>query len=303
MKKIRVIPSIQQGISCIVKNPVVVVPYLIYTGIIILIMVYGVSRIGAILPMFKVSHEMPFNILSAFFSLLAFTALAILLLGLLSPFIEGWTFAALASAHKNAPVSLKDAVRKAGSKYIGMLALFGLIVVISAVIGSIVSVPLSAIIYIRSFEMFTTTDATAIFISQLRWYIVMNIIVTVITTAVMVLFIYLKPAYIIGNMRLSESLSDGIDTARNNYVSSLVIFSIFTVLEVGISIGLYTVISRNSFINVESLMNFQNMSTLLFYLQKFIYLSVVLILASFIIRVILYSAITHAYMDSHEMLS
>jgi hypothetical protein len=306
MKKIQVIPTIKKGISCVVRTPIVLVPYLVYFAIIALIMAYGASRIEAMLPFFAAPEEEPFEVMGTFFSLLAFALLALLVVGFLSPFIEGWTFAVLASAHKNEPISLKAAARKAGSKYLGMLALAILIAIVSTVVGSIVAVPLSLMTYVRAFEFASTgASPTDMFILQIRWYVVMNGVVTAVTALVMVLFVYMKPAYIISNMDLSKSLNDGLDTARNNYLPSFVIFLVFTVLEAGVVIVPYAAMISGGvgFLDIETLMNIQDVTEVYPYIQIVVILGAVLVLVTFLVGVILSAAISYAYMDSHEMLS
>ncbi|MGD2248957.1 MAG: hypothetical protein PVF58_11175 [Candidatus Methanofastidiosia archaeon] len=306
MKKIQAVPTIKKGVSCVVRTPLVLVPYLVYFVIAVLFMVYGISKIEALLPAFAGPEESPFNIMGIFFSLLAFAFLAILVIGLLSPFIEGWTFAALASAHKNEPVSLKEAARKAGSKYLGMLALAILIVIISSVVGSIVSTPLTIMRYMRMFEVASTSvPPSTMFISQIRWSVVTYGVVTMVTALVMVLFVYMKPAYIIGDIDLSKSLNDGLDTARNNYLASLVIFLVFTVIEAGVFLAPFAVMLSKgvSFLDMETLMNIQDITEVYPYIQILVILGAVLILMTLLVRVILSAAISYAYMDSHEMLS
>lgn len=303
-----VIPTIKNAFSCVVTHPKVIVPFFVFFLLFGSIFVYALRRFFELFSMiaspeaFASPEEAPFAVMGIF-SFFAFIFLIILFVFFAFPFFEGWTFAAAGSAFKNEPVSLGGTAKRALSTYIGVLVITFIMVVVWLVIGSILSIIMSVVMF---FIMASFAPAPSVSpapsAAQISGIFVVYAIMIVIMIVFMVFFVYMKPAYVVGKKRVFESLGDGFDTAKANFVPSFVIVLFFVVVLVvlyGIVWGVFTV---SGVLDFEHLMypDFTGMHSLF---PVLIGVGVVMGIVYLVVYSAFYAALTYAYMDSHEMIN
>ncbi|MBU7018350.1 MAG: hypothetical protein HXS44_12640 [Theionarchaea archaeon] len=307
MQKIRFILTMRKSFLCVFQHPQVIVPFLVFSLITSLIFVYAFDRMIEFIGSFDVftsPEEMPFEAFGSFFSFFYLIMLVALFAFFAFPFFESWTFAALGYAFKSEPVSLSKAAKKGLSKYLGVLVISIIISLVSAVVGSIVS-----IVVLLAFSPFMTStipvslEYVAPSLAQLSGYFIMYGVIVLFITLFMVFFIYLKPSYVLGDRRFSESLNDGFETVRKNIVPSWAFYLSFEVMRM-VSLGVIAgIVIWSGMIDVEEfvvLEDFQIISTFLSELVPFV---VVAIVVNYLIYTLQYTAIAYAYLDSHEMIA
>jgi hypothetical protein len=307
MQKVKIIPTMRKSFLCVFQHPQVIVPFLVFSLITGLIFAYAFDRMIEFIGSFDVfasPEEMPFEAFESFFSFFYLIMLVALFAFFAFPFFESWTFAALGYAFKNEPVSLAKAARKGISKYLGVLVISIIIALVSGVVGSIVSI----VVLLAFFPFMASTipvspEYMVPSIPQLSGFFIMYGVIILVTTLFMALFIYLKPSYVLGERRFSESLNDGFETVRKNIVPSWALYLSFEVLRMvsmGVIAGIVIwsgMIDLGKFVVLE---DFQIIST---FLSELIPLIVVAVVVNYLIYTFLYAAITYAYMDSHEMIA
>lgn len=306
MQEIKIIPTLRKSFLCVFQHPQVLVPFLVFSLITGLIFAYAFDRMIEFIGSFDVftsPEEMPFEAFGSFFSFFYLIVLVALFSFFAFPFFEGWTFAALGYAFKNEPVSLAKAARKGLSKYLGVLIISIIISLVSAVVGSIVS-----IIVLLAFYPFVTPtypvspEYVVPSVPQLSGYFVMYGVIILLITLFMVFFIYLKPSYVLGDRRFSESLNDGFETVRKNIVPSWVLYLSFEVLRM-VSLGVIAgIVIWSGIIDIGKFVVLEDFQVISTFLSELIPLIVVAIVVNYLIHTLLYAAITYAYMDSHEMI-
>ena len=304
MKKIAVIPTMKRAFSCVIHHPQVVVPFTVFFLVIGLVIVYSVSRFFEFFDIFASAEEAPFAVIEGIFGFFAFIFLIIVFVFFTFPFFEGWTFAATASAFKNESVSIVDAAKKALSKYVGLVVITFIMVLAWLVVGSILSIIISVVIFatMASFSPIPSEYSAAPSITQFSGIAVMYGIMIVIMVAFMVIFLYMKPAYMVTGKRFSESLSDGFDTAKKNFLSSFLIVLFFVLVPFLVYGVLWAVLTVGGVLDFEEFLypGFAEVSSLF---PVLIVVGVVLTIVYIVFYAAFYAAVTYAYMDSHEMIS
>jgi len=304
MRKITVIPTMKRAFSCVIHHPTVVVPFTVFFLVIGLIIVYTFSRFFELFDMVASAEEAPFAVMGGIFGFFAFIFLIILFVFFTFPFFEGWTFAAAASAFKNESVSIVDAARKALSKYIGLVVITFIMVLAWLVVGSILSIIISVVIFAMtaSFTPIPSEYSPAPSITQFYGMAVMYGIMIVIMVAFMVIFIYMKPAYIVSGKRFSESLGDGFDTTKKNFLPSFLIVLFFVLVPFLVNGVLWAVLTVGGVLDFEELLypDFAEVTSLF---PVLIVVGAVLVIVNVVFYAAFYAAVTYSYMDSHEMVS
>ena len=304
MQKVTIIPTIREAFSCVFRHPQVIVPFFVFSLIVSLLYAYLFNKITSLFDIFSVSEEMPFEAMGAFFSFFSLIILVVVVYFFGFPFFEGWTFAALGSAFKKEPVRLMEAARRGLSKYFGVLA----ITILVAVVTSLVSGFLSTILLFPLLPFMNSEMYTRDFFSnypQSFWFppglAVFYGVLILIVIAVTVFFVYLKPAYILGEKPFAESLNDGFNTARKNFMPSFVYYLVFTVLQIVVFAIVFGAFMVSSIPLLEDLILTEDISVMTTFFERLIPLGVVAVILNFLVYVFMYAAVTYAYMYSHEM--
>ena len=303
MQKVKIIPTMRKSFLCVFQHPQVILPFFAFSLILGLIFAYAFNEMIGFLEAFSSPEEMPFEAFGPFFSFFYLIILVVLFVFFAFPFFESWTFAALGYAYKNEPASLVKAARKGISKYLGVLIISIIIALVSAVVGSI----LSFVIMLGFFPFMTyTVPASPEYmvpsISQFSGIFIMYGIMILIITLLMALFIYLKPSYVLGERRFSESLNDGFETARKNIVATWALYLSYEVLRIVLWGVIAGIVIWSGMLDFEELMILGDFDILSAFFSDLIPLVVVAVVANYLIYTLLYAAITYAYMDSHEMI-
>jgi hypothetical protein len=294
MRKIQVIPTIKNSFVCIVRHPKVVIPFGVVSVAAILVAVLLVDRVIEFFD-FVMEPEEVVEFFNAMFGFVVMIFATVLIVFLALPFFEGWTYAALGAAFNNGPVSLAEAARKSGSRYIGMVIISIIIAVISMVVGFFVSLFSSVIMVFFMHDMQQSGVPVAGFFTM---YGVMFLIIAVVT----VILIYLKPAYMVGGKVLSESLKDGFETAKDNYLASLLIYLIFIGGQVLLYVAMWAALIPGSILHFEEVFYAENIDFISSITARLLPVGIVVVIVSFLLYVVYYAALTYAYMDSHEMI-
>lgn len=294
--KVNVIPTVHKAFSCVFHHPLAAVPFLIFSALACPLFFSLLNKMRTFFTILAAPEAIPTDEF-AFGLIFGFIGL-ILLLIIVSffcfPFFEGWTFAALSSACRNEPVHLTRAARKGMSKYFGMLG----ITVIVAVISSLVSSAVSGVAFTVAFASMpfpSPLESPASVFSQVRWFLSMYAVVFLIDMVILVLFVYLKPAYVVGDTSLSDAFNDGFNTAKQTFLPSCLIVLFFNVLWLallGIP-GLY-ILSRVDF------ETFSHPEVLLHFLDTLIPAGVVVLVVFFVLYTVYYAALTQVYIEVHK---
>ncbi len=304
MRKIRVIPTIEKAFSCVFHHPKVFVPFLVLCLLAALFFVYIFGRFSTLFGMSVSPEEAPFAVIQGIFSLFALIFLAVILLVLIVPFFEGWTFAAAALAYTNEPVSLMKAAKKALSKYIGLLVITFVMIVAWVIIGSILSAIISVVMFAAmaslgsvSPESYPSVPSAAYF----NVFFMMYGIIFLIMAIFLVFFVYMKPAYIVGEKRLSESLGDGFNTSKANFFPTFLIVLFFLVVPLVFLIVVGSVILLSSTGFKQFLISgpqamYPDLGVLLL-------VGLPLCVICILFYAVFYAGLAYAYMDSHEIVT
>ena len=275
---IKTVPTIKKALSCILKHPKVFIPFLLFSIISYVISAYFFTVAADSLP--EILRQEGFidslwEGLQALFGIIVRGLIVVLLYVLMFPFFETWTYACLAPAFKNEPVSLVKACGKGISKYVGVLFISIITALTSVIIGSLLSFVFSfAFVGILSF-----LSAFHVF-GILLWVGLMSLV----TRIFMVLFIYLKPAYILGGQHFGKSIIDGFKTALKNFIPSLLMYLGCAVIQLFLIIMTFGALVLGSV--VPDILFLRGAGMILYY---FLY-------------TVLYASLTYVYMNSHEMI-
>jgi hypothetical protein len=126
-------------------------------------------------------------------------------------------------------------------------------------------------------------------------------ILFLVTTIVLVLFYYMKPAFVIGDNRLSESLNDGFKTAQKNFFPSCIIVLVLTILE-EIPFFVFSAILFVNVLNIEKIAEKDITALVHSYAGTLLPVLLIALLFYFVLHTVLHAALSYAYMDSHELL-
>ncbi len=305
MKSITATATIKNAFLCVINNPKVIVPFFVLFLVLSLIVTALFNNVMNLLEYALAPGEMPFEAAGAILGFMA-TILLVVVVGILAiPFFDGWTYAALGSAFKKEEISLTKAARKGGSKYFGMLAIAIIIAIVSAAVSSLLS-PITYLAAASSMEDFLEPGAepSLIFSSLSDFYgiFIAYGVIFLITTMIMVLFYYLKPAYIIGDNPLSESLNDGFKTARENFFPSFIVVLVLTVLENVPFLVFSGVLFVIGVINIEKFVEEDIVGFFHSYAGTLLTGMLIALLFYVVLHTVLHAALSYAYMDSHEMI-
>ena len=303
MREIETIPTIRRAFSCVIEHPQVVIPFFIFFLITSFIFVYAFNRFFEFFNVFLSSREpLPGDVFQTVFGFLALIFLVILVSVFVFPFFEGWTFATAGLACKNEPVSLTKAFRKALSKYLGVLVISIIVAFAAAAIGSVVWPILFLLVFPMDFPSavpYTSFPLSSVFYRLFSAYGLVFLIVTIF----IVLFVYLKPAYILGDKSLVDSLNDGFATARKNFIPSCLVYLFFSVLQILLYVGgailVFDTIDFEKFWLIEDFSS--GYDVIQTELESLFPVALVGLFVYFLLHSILYTALAHAYMDSHEI--
>jgi len=304
MRKIAVIRTIKSAFSCVVKNPKVVIPFLAFAAILLLILGYFFVQMTEFQffppEEYVMQEEPPFEALGDFFQFMAFMVIASLFIFLIFPFFEGWTLAAVAPAYANEPVSLVEALRKALSKYFGLLGITIIVTIACLVVSFILSIFFVVVTFFSmmrhpfpSPEPYASVPTEFMFSEFFITYSVMFLILAIF----MVIFIYMKPAYIVSGKSLSESLGDGFEMAKKNFVPSCLIYLFFLVGQTVLCGVPQAIVIFGGIIDFDSFFyqGFEGMISTIFLIGA------VTVCVYALVNSVMYTALVYAYMDSHEM--
>jgi hypothetical protein len=302
MRTIRVIPTITESFSCVFRHPKAIVPFFVLFVIVGVIIAFVVNRMFIFFDF--VEEPETFYFFDQFFTFLTTIFLTALFAFFAFPYVEGWTFAALDSAYRNEPVSLRKTARKALSKYIGMVVITIVVAVIMLIVQFIISIVFTLIMFFtmaRNFPFTAEPYPEASIFPMAGELFVMYAVMFLIIVIVTVVFIYFKPAYIIGGNSLTDSFKDGFDTVKNNFAPSCLFYLFFVVLQFLVA-GVTTVILVfGGIIDFEKLQYVENIDVVYSEFMHVIPLAVVVVVVYFVLYVISYAAVAYAYMDAHEL--
>jgi hypothetical protein len=274
---IKTVPTIKKALSCILKHPKVFVPFLLFSIISYVISSYfssvAADSLSDILRQEGFIDSL-WEGLHALFGIIVRGLIVVLLYVFMFPFFETWTYTCLAPAFKNEPVSLIKACGKGISKYGGVLFISIITALTSVIIGSLLSFVFSfAFVGILSF-----LSAFHVF-GIIAWVG----LISLITRVFMVLFIYVKPAYILGGQHVGKSIIDGFKTALKNFVPSLLMYSGCAVIQLFLIIMTFGALVLGSI--VPDILFLRGAGMVLYY---FLY-------------TVLYAFLTYVYMHTHDL--
>lgn len=296
MRDVKVIPTIENGFSCVIHHPKVIVPFIVFFLIAGSILAVVFSETVEMIDYFAEFDE-GFGIFGTIFEFMLLVFFIVFFMFFATPFFEGWTFATLASAFKDESVSIAKTARRACSKYFGMLIIAIIIAVISAIVGTFVSIFFSFFIFLAEASHPVSSPASFFYRYALLYGV--TFLIMIFVTAVLA---YLKPAYMVGENRFSESLKDGFDTAMKNFLPTLAVYLVFTVIQVIVAAAAAAVIFLGGIIDYEQFLYAEGLDVLHSLAGKILPVAMVAGLVYMLFYVALYAALTYAYMDSHEMI-
>lgn len=307
MKSITATTTIKNAFPCVVHNPKVIIPFFVlFLGLSLIV----TSLFNSIINFLEFGIEpenLPFEAFGTIFGFIVTIFLVVVVAVLVVPFFEGWTYAALGSAFKKESVSITKTARKGVSKYLGVLVISILIAIASAAISSLFS-SITSFAIVSSIEDFfleyPDVEPFLVFSSLSNFYGVFIAygVVFLITTIIMVLFYYLKPAYVIGDNPLSESLNDGFTTARENFFPSCIVVLVLTVLEEVPFLVFWGILFVKGWFNIEKYISGDIVALVHSHAGTLLTGFLIAFLAYFVLHTVLHAALSYAYMDSHEMI-
>lgn len=301
MKPITVTTTIKNAILCIVYNPKVLVPFfvlfLISSLIVAVLFNSIVNFIGTV-----AEPVLPFGTFGAIFRIIITLFVVVVVFILMIPFFEGWTYAALGSAFKGQEISLTKTARKGASKYLGVLVISIIIAVVSGALSFLFS-PFTSAAVASSMENYITEYGAELSLSLSDFYKVFLVygILFLVTTIVLVLFYYMKPAFVIGDNLLSESLNDGFKTAQKNFFPSCIVVLVLIILE-EIPFFVFSGIVLMKGFNLELFAEKDITALIHSYAGTLLPGILIALLLYFVLHTVLHAALSYAYMDSHELL-
>jgi len=279
---VKTVPTIREAFLCVIRHPKAFIPYLVFSILFLFIFTWILTNFV------NTISEPTENLADAFYeSLRAFSffivtgVLLFIAYEVLSPFFEGLTYAALGSAFRNEPVLLRKAAGKALSKYPGILVITIIAAIITLIVGSLITSVVSLVLFssMSFFSILFTLNPYSI----LAWVG----LVFFVTRVIVVLFIYLKPAYILGDKHFAKSLYDGVKTVVKNFVPSCLIYLGFAVMRIvlfGITFSgmiMSTVIPKAAYVRVAGLLGYYVLC-----MVKILISALFCITVSFIVRIV-----------------
>lgn len=300
MKPITVTATIKNALLCIIHNPKVLVPFfvlfLISSLIAVVLFNSIINFIGTV-----AEPVLPFGTFGTIFRIIITLFAVVVIFVLMIPFFEAWTYAALGSAFKNQKVSLKKTAQKGASKYLGVLVISIIIAVVSGALSFIFS-PFTSAAVVSSMEDYITGYGAERSLSLSTFYgaFLMYGVLFLITTIVLVLFYYMKPAFVIGDNPLSKSLNDGFTTAQKNFFPSCIVVLVLIILE-GIPFFVFSGIVLMDLPNVELFVE-EDITALYSYADTLLPWIAIALLFYFVLHTVFHAALSYAYMDSHDLL-
>lgn len=295
MREIKVIPTIKNGFSCVICNPKVVIPFVVFFFIISLIAVAAFNRIVEFFD-FLMSPEDVSGMFGTIFGFIILILLVGLFMFFAFPFFESWTYAALASAFKDESVSLGKAAKTGLSKYVGMVIITIIVAIVSAVVGFVASF-ISSFFMIASMSYSPSPDFP--FLGFLAMYGVMFFVIALVT----VLLLYLKPAYVAGDKKFSESIKDGFETAKENFLPTLLIYLFFLVVQILLWGAALAALVFSGIVKAGEFFYQPDFGVLSSVASKVLPVGLVVLLVYVLLNTVLYAALMYGYMDSHEMIA